>query len=296
MINTVTESDPKKQSIIKAPSRAVAKARSNMASRALASVHKTTITNSIGMQLKLIPAGEFLMGSPETEPGRQPYETQHRVRITRPFYLGIHTVTQSQWTSVMGSEPWVGEARFNIGTDYPATYVSHDDAVEFCSKLSSREGATYRLPTEAEWEYACRAGTKTAYSFGDTAGQLEQYAWFCENAFEVGEQYAHRIGEKLPNAFGLYDMHGNVWEWCSDWFGEYLGGTLDDLAGLLVSSASHRVYRGGCWASFAEVCRSAYRGWLVPSSRSLDRFGFRVVMSAPTANARIPQTPNPETP
>ena len=133
----MTTPDPKKQSIIKAPSRAVAKARSNMASRALASVQVKT--NSIGMKLKLIPAGEFLMGSPESEPGRDDDETQHRVRLTKPFYMQTTTVTQSQWASVMGTEPWLGEDYIKQGPDYPATYVSHDEAVEFCQVVGARK-------------------------------------------------------------------------------------------------------------------------------------------------------------
>ena len=270
----MTEPDPKKQSIIKAPSRAVAKARSNMASRALASVQVKT--NSIGMKLKLIPAGEFLMGSPESEPGRRNNETQHKVRITKPFYMQTTTVTQSQWTSVMGTEPWLGEDRFKQGTDYPATYVSHDDAVEYCHKLSELESATYRLPTEAEWEYACRARSLAAYSFGDTADQLEQYAWFAENAHKIGEKYAHRVGQKLPNSFGLYDMHGNVFEWCSDWFEEYPSGGLTDPTGP--AEGSYRVFRGGSWYDTAGFCRSAYRRGDLPSFLS-SYDGFRVSLS-----------------
>ena len=267
--------DPNKQAIIKAPSRAVAKARTNMASRALASVQVKT--NSIGMKLKLIPAGEFLMGSPESEPGRRNNETQHKVRITKPFFMQTTTVTQSQWMAVMGTEPWAGEDYVEEGPDYPATFVSHDDAVDFCSELSSREGATYRLPTEAEWEYACRARSQTAYSFGDTAEQMEQYGWFDENDRGVGEEYAHRVGQKLPNAFGLYDLDGNVWEWCSDWFEEYPSGPVTDPTGP--AEGSRRVLRGGSWSNSAVLCRSAIRFGHEPSSRDYDYGGFRVSLS-----------------
>ena len=268
--------DPKKQSIINAPSRAVAKARTNMASRALSSVHKTTITNSIGMKLKLIPAGEFLMGSPESEQGRTDRELQHRVRITKPFYMQTTTVTQSQWMSVMESEPWVEKDFTKQGSDYPATCVSQRDAIEFCHKLSELENAPYRLPTEAEWEYACRAGTKTAYSFGDTADQLEEYAWFDENSNKVDEEYVHCVGQKLTNAFGLYDMHGNVYEWCSGSFEEYPSGPVTDPTGP--AEGSYRVVRGGSWVSPAGNCRSAYRSGGKPSFRSYDH-GFRVSLS-----------------
>ena len=272
----MTTPDQNKRSIIKAPSRAVAKARTNMAMRALASVQVTT--NRIGMKLKLIPAGEFLMGSPESESKRGDDEVQHRVRITKPFYMQTTTVTQSQWMSVMGSEPWVGEDDVKQGSDYPATYVSHDDAVEFCQQLSARENATYRLPTEAEWEYACRARSSATYSFSDTADQLEQYAWFAENAREVGEQYAHRVGQKLPNAFGLYDMHGNVFEWCSDWSEKYANGELTDPTGPVEGLA--RVVRGGSWYGTACRCRSASRGWGLASLPS-EHDGFRVCLSPP---------------
>ncbi len=248
-----------------------------MASRALASVQKTTVTNSIGMKLKLIPAGEFVMGSPETEPGREDEELQHRVRISKPFYMGVYTVTQSQWISMMeGSEPWCLGDNVKQGSDYPATYVIHDDAVEFCYQLSELENAAYRLPTEAQWEYACRARSSAAYCFGDNAAQLEQYAWFVENAFGVDEKYAHRVGQKLPNAFGLYDMHGNVDEWCSDWSGEYLGDTMDDPAGP--SFGSFRVSRGGSWHYPAHYCRSARRRRCHPWYRDFN-YGFRVSLS-----------------
>ena len=189
------------------------------------------IENSIGMVLVPIPAGEFLMGSPETEPGRRDNEVQHQVTLTKPFLLGVHEVTQGQWQAVMGTTPWKGKEFVKEGDDYPATYVSWHDAVEFCRKLSEKEGLEYRLPTEAEWEYACRAGTTTAYSFGDDASELGEYAWYRENARNVGQKYAHTVGQKKPNPWGLYDMHGNVWEWCSDWYGDYPSGSVTDPQG-----------------------------------------------------------------
>ena len=175
-------------------------------------------TNSIGMKLKLIPPGEFLMGSPESEKGRHDNEKQHRVKITRGFYLGIHEVTQREWKSVMGTEPWKGEPSVAEGTDYPAVFVSWEDATEFCRKLSAKEGTTYRLPTEAEWEYSCRSGTTTTYSCGAHDSSLAGYA---RTGFgdEPNEKYAFRVGQQKPNPWGLYDMHGNVWEWCADWLG-----------------------------------------------------------------------------
>ncbi len=263
--------DSKKQSILKAPSQAVAKARNNMASRALASVQVKT--NSIGMKLKLIPAGEFLMGSPESEPERCNDEVQHRVRITKPLYMQTTPVTQSQWITVMGETPW-GEYLFSqFHSDSPATHISHNSAVDFCHELSERENATYRLPTEAEWEYSCRAGTTTAYSFGASAAELEQYGWYSDN---VVDNHASIVGQKAPNNFGLHDMHGNVWEWCSDWFDEYPSGPVTDPTGP--SSGSYRVVRGGSWHAPTGDCRSAFRARGNPLNRG-DGCGFRVAMS-----------------
>ncbi len=239
----------------------------------------STMQNSIGMKLALIPGGEFLMGSPASEVGRYDDESQHRVRITKPFYIQTTEVTQGQWKSVMGTEPWKGGSCVKEGADYPASNVSHDDAVEFCRKLSARDGATYRLPTEAEWEYACRSGTESSYSFGDSGAQLGQYAWFFTNVWGIGEKYAHRVGQKRANDFGLYDMHANVLEWCSDWHGDdyYDSSPPNDPTGP--SEGSFRVDRGGGWGSSADFCRSADRYRLSPSDRN-DFLGFRVVRSS----------------
>ncbi|MCA9048380.1 MAG: SUMF1/EgtB/PvdO family nonheme iron enzyme [Planctomycetaceae bacterium] len=240
------------------------------------------LTNSIGMKLKLIPAGEFLMGSPESEQGRSDDEHQHRVRITQPFYLGVTEVTQGQWTAVMGTEPWKGEDYVREGADFPATYVSWEDAVEYCKRLTSREGVTYRLPTEAEWEYACRGGTTTRFHFGSSETSLGDYAWFDGNAWDVDEKYAHLVRQKRPNGFGLYDMHGNVWEWCQDEYDAeyYKTSSAADPRGPSESSGgSRRVYRGGCWYDSPQGCRSAHRGGYSPSSRHGD-LGFRVLRSS----------------
>ena len=235
------------------------------------------ITNSIGMKLKLIQGGEFMMGSPADEVGRSEDEgPQHKVRITKPFYMGVTEVTQGQWFSVMNTKPWEGNEYVKEGANYPATWVSWDDAVEYCKKLSATEGKQYRLPTEAEWEYACRGGKSTAYSFGSEASGLKNHAWFTENADDIGEKYAHEIGGKEPNPFGLYDIHGNVWEWCSDWQGEYIAGAAGDPVGP--STGSYRVRRGGSWGNSARGCRSAYRYYFVPSDRFYD-LGFRLALS-----------------
>ncbi|MBN83995.1 MAG: hypothetical protein CMJ70_28040 [Planctomycetaceae bacterium] len=225
------------------------------------------------MVLVPIPAGEFLMGSPETEPGRLGNEVQHQVTLTKPFLLGVHEVTQGQWQAVMGTTPWKGKVLFKEGDDYPATYVNWDDVVEFCRKLSEKEGLEYRLPTAAQWEYACRAGTTTAYSFGDNDSELGEYAWYTENTRDAGQKYAHTVGRKKPNRWGLYDMHGNVWEWCSDWYGAYPSGDATDPTGP--NSGSRRVLRGGSWSSLAGFWRSSLRYGRRPSSRG-NRVGFRV--------------------
>jgi formylglycine-generating enzyme required for sulfatase activity len=231
------------------------------------------ITNSIGMKLRLVPAGDFLMGSPGTESVRENQETQHRVSITKPFYLGVTEVTQEQYQKVMGTNP----SQF-MGPQNPVEQVSWADAVEFCGKLSAMPaektaGHVYRLPTEAEWEYACRSGTTTAYSFGDDASRLGDYGWFEGNS----ELSTHPVGEKKPNAWGLYDMHGGVYEWCQDWYGAYPSGSATDPTGA--TSGSLRVFRGGGWDDDARRCRSALRFRITPEFRS-SSLGFRVLRSS----------------
>ena len=245
-----------------------------------------TVTNSIGMKLKLIPAGEFMMGSSksaeavakEFDTKAEYYENehpQHRVRITRPFYLGTTEVTQGQFEAVMGTSPWKDKTYVKAGSDYAASYLSWEDAVEFCERLSAKEGKTYRLPTEAEWEYACRAGSRTAYSFGDDSSDLGPYAWFEDNADEANEKCAHQVGRKRANSWGLYDMHGNVYEWCSDWYeGDYYANSpTDDPSGP--ATGSTRVARGGSWYRSPWRCRSANRIRDTPVIRN-GNLGFRV--------------------
>jgi formylglycine-generating enzyme required for sulfatase activity len=233
------------------------------------------VTNSIGIVLQPIPAGTFMMGSPASGKGRFVDETQHQVTLTKPFSMGRTEVTQGQWKKVMGTEPWKGEDYVQEGDDYPAVYVSWNDAVEFCEKLSAMEGKVYRLPTEAEWEYACRGGTKTAFSFGDDEAELGKYAWFDGNAWDIDEKYAHRVAQKLPNPFGLYDMHGNVWEWCSDWKDDYPSTPLTDPRGP--DAGSFRVLRGGSWNSEPYNVRCAFRNYNTPENRYAND-GFRLVL------------------
>jgi sulfatase modifying factor 1 len=236
------------------------------------------IVNSIGMKLALIPAGEFQMGSPDSEPDHGDDEAQHLVKITSPFYLAVHEVTQQQYEKVIGARPWEDRPDVKMGDDYPAVYVSWNDAVQFCHKLSEKEGVKYHLPTEAEWEYACRAGTTTAYSFGDDASTLGEYAWHEKNTMDIGEKYAHLVGQKLPNHWGLYDMHGNVWEWCLDWSGPYGNEEMvSDPAGP--SRGNRKVLRGGSFnAEPPPYLRSAKRSNILLPGRFAP-IGFRVARS-----------------
>ena len=261
---------------------------STLAASCLLAQAPKEITNSIGMKLVLIPKGTFMMGSPESEQGRQKDETQHEVTISKDYYLGVYEVTQAQYEKVMGKNPshFQGAIVGNENADLPVDNVSWNDAVEFCKKLSDlpeekKAGRVYRLPTEAEWEYACRAGSKTAYSFDDEEGLLPEYGWFDRNS----SNRTHTVGLLEPNAWGLYDMHGNVWEWCSDRHGDYPKGAVSDPTGP--KEGSGRVYRGGSWRIEAALCRSADRLRSVPSYR-LRNFGFRLALSSQSG---IPKSP-----
>jgi sulfatase modifying factor 1 len=246
------------------------------ASEKAAILARAPITNTIGMKLKGIPAGTFTMGSPESEADREVNETQHKVTISKAFYMQTTEVTQGQWQALMATEPWKGKSFVNEGDNYPAVYVSWDDAVAYCEKLSEKESVTYRLPTEAEWEYACRAGTETRWSFGNDEKALGDYAWYRENADDIDEKYAHQVELKKPNAFELYDMHGNVWEWCHDYFEEdyYKQSPEKDPTGP--TSGSSRVFRGGSWRHDSRYTRSADRLWYDAVNRNYNN-GFRLV-------------------
>ena len=259
-----------------------------------------SIENSIGMTLKLIPAGEFFMGSPddaiEAESDESDEKPLHRVRISKPFRLGVCEVTQAQYQAVMGNNPSRfsanGEGKDRVAgqstEQFPVENVSWLDAIQFCNRLSENEGKKpfyaidgtdvrvpdwngqgYRLPTEAEWEYACRANTstQTRYSFGDNPVELRVYGWFDGNS----EQRTHPVRQKRPNGFGLYDMHGNVWEWCWDghWAGYYKVSPANDPTGP-ERTILQGVIRGGAWKSPRQDCRSADRDSRAP----MDQFGY----------------------
>ena len=225
-----------------------------------------TITNSIGAKLVKLKAGRFNMGSPLSEMDRSADERQHRVILSKPFFIGVTPVTQSQWQKVMGSNP-----SYFQGDDLPVDSVTWSESVAFCEKLSKLESKTYRLPTEAEWEYACRASSPTAYYSGDSVGELIDYAWFDANS----QLQTHPVAQKWPNAWGIYDMMGNVCQWCSDWYGPYSpGDEVPDPVGP--PSGTQRILRGGSWFNHAQYCRCANRYFHAPEER-VNFFGVRVV-------------------
>ena len=239
------------------------------------------LKNSIGIEFASIPAGKFLMGSPATEKERYQNENQHEVTLTQGFRMGVHEVTQAQYEQVMGENP-----SENKGATLPVETVSYDEALAFCKKLSDlpaekAAGRKYRLPTEAEWEYCCRAGTSTPFHFGN---ELNGTQANCDGNNPYGTtkkgpylEKTSPVGSYPANAWGLYDMHGNVWEWCQDWYGDYPKQSVTDPRGPEVGSFC--VSRGGCWDDEAAVCRSAARDGGVPSDRD-DRGGFRLALSS----------------
>ena len=248
-------------------------------------------TNSIGMTFNYIPPGTFIMGSPEDELGRNDDETQHQVTLTQGFYMQTTEVTQDQWEKVTGSNPSYFDS---CGDDCPVEQVSWNDAQDFINALNLLEETDrYRLPTEAEWEYAARAGSFTAFSNGEieTEGgldpNLDEMGWYCGNS---GVSYQgcydlsgicsscagpHPVAQKTTNTWGLFDMYGNVWEWCQDYYDSYPSGSVIDPTGPV--SASNRVFRGGCWFDYARNCRSAVRFFDFSPDDTYSFIGFRLV-------------------
>ena len=212
----------------------------------------------VQLRMKQIPAGTFVMGSRMAEKGRiGEEEPTHQVAISTSFFLGVYAVTLAQWEAVMGTYP--AELKGNPAN--PVEQVCWEDCEEYLKKLNGMGIGTFRLPTEAEWEYACRAGTQTAYSFGDDVRKLREYAWYDGNSGNTVQQ----VGTKKPNPWGLYDMHGSVWEWCSDWYDDYNMAKQTDPKGA--AGGPYRVFRGGSWSSLSEYCRSASRDRFWPSYR-----------------------------
>jgi formylglycine-generating enzyme required for sulfatase activity len=239
----------------------------------------------LSMEMLWVKPGTFEMGSPSSEKDRLDAETPHTVTLTEGYWLGKHEVTQSQWERVMGSNP----SRYK-GGDRPVEAVSWAEVTSFCAKLTASEraagrlpaGMTYQLPTEAQWEYACRAGTKTAFSFGEAAGELHRHANYADvntdfdwsdKAHDDGYENTSPVGSYKANGWGFYDMHGNVNEWCADWYGDYPTGAARDPVGPADGSA--RVTRGGSWGTTANLARSAYRFRNVPAF-SYIYLGFRL--------------------
>jgi formylglycine-generating enzyme required for sulfatase activity len=230
-----------------------------------------TYTNSIGMKFVLIPAGTFKMGLEkslnELDANAVPL---HQVKIGKPFYLGVYEVTQQQWKDVMGDNP-----SYYQGDDNPVETVSWEDVQEFIKRLNQKEGhSRYRLPTEAEWEYAARAGSTSTYYFGEEMSQLDDYAWYYDNS----ENTSHPVGQKRPNAWGLHDILGNVGEWTGDWYEEsyYAKSPSDDPTGP--SSGSSRTGRGCSTCDEARLCQSAARGSAMPDYGD-EYIGFRLALT-----------------
>ncbi len=263
-------------------------------------------TDSNGLKMKFVWClpGSFAMGPIQVVGGKLVNENQDRKRdrgdtpadddeqnqqketrvfLFRRFWLGKYEVTQGQWKQIMGTEPWKGQSFVNDGDDYPATYISWDDATAFCTNLTERErkagrlpsNCEYTLPTEAQWERACRARSETRYSFGDDESKLGEYAWYEGNVDRVNDFFPRRVGLKKPNHWGLCDMHGNVWEWCRDIYTEKLPGGRDPEVARESMNRKDRVIRGGSWGNKAEGCRSSSRHWFDPAQRYRG-IGFRL--------------------
>ena len=227
-----------------------------------------TFTNSIGMKFVWIPPGTFMMGSPKAEKERQDNEIQHKVTLTKGFYMGVYTVTQEQYETVMGKNP----SNFRGEKNLPVEKVSWGDCQEFIKKLREKDKKVYRLPSEAEWEFACRAGTTTPFHFGETIS-TDQANYNGNFTYGNGKKGVVR-GKPTPvstfpaNAWGLHDMHGNLWEWCQDWYGDYPQNDVVDPQGP--DAGQYRVLRGGSWLLDPGNCRSAHRHRNGPGNR----FGY----------------------
>jgi formylglycine-generating enzyme required for sulfatase activity len=239
-----------------------------------------TLPGGVPLEMVRIPSGKYLMGSPEGEQDRSEREGPQRlVSINKVFYLGKYEVTKAQWKAVMGTTVWPAGEGAQEDPHSPATNVSWNQAQQFIAALNKLDQGTFRLPSEAEWEYAARAGATTRFYWGDDPNykQIHDYAWWRGNAWDTGNRYAHKVGTKLPNTWGLYDMSGNVWEWCEDdYYGDYNGAPSDASARVDSPRGENRVLRGGGWYYSGSSCRSAIRSWNTPDKTS-SYYGFRVV-------------------
>ena len=220
---------------------------------------KEDLGHGVSLEMVLIPPGTFMMGSPESEKGRSNDETQHEVTLTKPFYMGKYAVTQQQWEAVMGNNP-----SSYIGAKLPVIDVSWDDCTKFIKKLNEKTSGGYRLPTESEWEYSCRAGTTTAYSVGDNLTKADA---------NINWEKIKAVGSYKPNAFGLYDMH-QIREWCEDWLGDYPVGAVTDPKGP--ATGNHRVLRGGTFTHYYWEARSSSRDWADPDEWAHVNISFRL--------------------
>jgi formylglycine-generating enzyme required for sulfatase activity len=232
-----------------------------------------TFTNSIGMKFVWVPPGAFLMGSPKEEVQRHAKEIQHKVTLTKGFYMGVYTVTQEEWQALMGDNP----SHFKGEKNLPVEQVSWEDCQKFIKKLREKDKKAYRLPTEGEWEYACRAGTTTPFYFGETitTDQTNHNGNLTYGRTKQGldRQKTTPVGSFPSNTFGLYDMHGNLWQWCQDWLGDYALEDAVDPQGP--AKGQYRVIRGGSWINGPTLSRTAYRNGEEPARRS-NLVGFRI--------------------
>lgn len=242
--------------------------------------------NGLAMQFVWCPPGFVAMEQVERELDGTPKPdvemTLVNALVSRGYWLGKYEVTQAQWRQIMQSDPWKGRENIKEGDDFPATYVCWHEAVAFCRNLTRQERKAGRLPadweftlpTEAQWERACRARTETRFSFGNDESQLGEYAWFGRNSAEGGESYAHPVGKKKPNPWGLYDMHGNVWEWCRDEYSEKLPGGRDPF---VTDAGLERIMRGGGHLRAPVGCEPGFRNKHTPDWHLHD-LGFRVAL------------------
>ena len=269
-----------------------AKAGAAEASASAATYDTIELGKGREMKLTLIPAGTFMMGAElsleetiKRHGGRAQHlsceHPRHEVTISKPFYMGVYEVSQAEWKAVTGTEPWLNKTQTKIGDNYPAAWMNSLGAIEYCKMLSKKTGRKVSLPSEAQWEYACRAGSTKSYCYdSDDPAQLNDYAWTWHNTRngEPPEPYAHPVGLKKPNAWGLYDMHGNLWEFCTDRFDKEFYAKSPKVDPVNTTETGPAACRGGSWHNNSRLARSAGRGqWAGPEYVHYN-YGFRVVV------------------